>query len=257
MPGSREATGDAVLDGEVVVFDANGGPSFTPLAERMHVRDKARAARLAASLPVTYMIFDLLRLDGVDLTGRPLAERRAALDGLGLGADRAGRCRRPSPTARRPWPRPRNTSWRAWSPSAPGSLYRPGVRTPDWVKVKLESTAEFVIGGWRPGVRKIGGLLVGAPADDGLAFRGRVGGGISAAAERELLAVLEPLVTPTSPFVTGDQSVPREDARGAIWVKPEIVVEVRYGQRTPDGRLRFPRFLRLRPDMTAEDVTDG
>src|SRR5690349_5430500 len=65
------ATGDAVLDGEIVVFDEHGRPSFTALAERMHVRDPVRAARLAATLPVTYMIFDLLRLDGVDLLDRP------------------------------------------------------------------------------------------------------------------------------------------------------------------------------------------
>ncbi|MDG4821537.1 non-homologous end-joining DNA ligase [Asanoa sp. WMMD1127] len=256
LAGLAETTRDALFDGEVVVFDEKGVPSFTLLAERMHVREKARAARLAASLPITYMIFDLLRLDGEDLTGRPWAERRAALESLGLAAAR--------------WTVPPTfTDGEATLAAAEEyqlegvvakrdhSLYRAGVRTPDWVKVKLESTAEFVIGGWRPGVRKIGGLLVGTPTDDGLAFRGRVGGGISAASERALLEVLQPRVTKSSPFVTGAQAVPREDARGAIWVKPDIVLEVRYGQRTPDGRLRFPRYLRLRPDLTAEDVTDG
>jgi bifunctional non-homologous end joining protein LigD len=256
LAGLANTTTDALFDGEVVVFDEKGVPSFTQLAERMHVRDKIRAARLAATLPVTYMIFDLLRLDGEDLTGLPLAQRRAALEGLGLGSPR--------------WAVPPTfTDGEATLAAAEeyqlegvvakraGSIYRAGVRTPDWVKVKLESTAEFVIGGWRPGVRKIGGLLVGTPTPHGLAFRGRVGGGISAAAERSLLKVLEPRVTAESPFVTGDQAVPREDARGAIWVKPDIVLEVRYGQRTPDGRLRFPRYLRLRPDLTAEDVTDG
>ncbi|GAA1845803.1 non-homologous end-joining DNA ligase [Asanoa iriomotensis] len=256
LTGLADAAGDALFDGEVVVFDANGVPSFTQLAERMHVRDKIRAARLAATLPITYMIFDLLRLDGADLTGLPLEERRAKLDRLGLGSPR--------------WAVPPTfTDGEATLAAAEEyqlegvvakrarSIYRPGLRTPDWVKVKLESTAEFVIGGWRPGVRKIGGLLVGTPTDHGLAFRGRVGGGISAAAERSLLKVLEPRVTTDSPFVTDAEAVPREDARGAIWVKPEIVLEVRYGQRTPDGRLRFPRYLRLRPDLTAEDVTDG
>jgi bifunctional non-homologous end joining protein LigD len=257
LKGLATAAPDALFDGEVVVFDERGIPSFTLLAERMHVRAKARAAQLAASLPITYMIFDLLRLGGRDLTGLPYVERRRLLDGLGLGAPR--------------WQVPPTfTDGPATLAAAEeynlegvvakrlDSVYRAGIRTPDWIKVKLEATAEFVVGGWRPGVRKIGGLLVGAPTTDGpLAFRGRVGGGISGASEKALLDVLEPLRQGPSPFVTGAEAVPREDARGAIWVRPEIVVEVKYGQRTPDGRLRFPRFLRLRPDLTPEDVSDA
>ncbi|WP_432956292.1 non-homologous end-joining DNA ligase [Micromonospora haikouensis] len=249
-----EQVDDALLDGEVVLLNQAGQPSFTALAERMHVRDPAKAARLAASVPVTYLIFDLLRLRGADLTGRPWRERRDLLEGLGLGGARwavppvfgdgpatyeaAGEHGLEGVMAKRT-----------------GSAYRPGVRSPDWVKVKLEVTGDFVVGGWRPGARKIGGLLVGVPRPDGrLAYRGRVGGGIGAALERELLRELEPLRAGGSPFA-GD--VPREDARGAIWVDPEVVVEVKYGQRTPDGRLRFPRVLRLRPDKPPEEVDDA
>ncbi|WP_091244676.1 non-homologous end-joining DNA ligase [Micromonospora matsumotoense] len=249
-----EQVDDALLDGEVVLFDPAGQPSFTALAERMHVRDRAKAARLAATIPVTYMIFDLLRLRGEDLTGWPYHERRAALDGLGLGAAR--------------WAVPPSFPDGAATYQAAGehglegvlakradSVYRPGVRSPDWVKVKLEVTGDFVVGGWRPGARKIGGLLVGVPGPDGrLTYRGRVGGGIGAALERDLLGALEPLRVDGSPFA-GD--VPREDARGAIWVTPLIVVEVKYGQRTPDGRLRFPRVLRLRPDKPPGEVEDA
>ncbi|MEJ3749730.1 non-homologous end-joining DNA ligase [Actinomycetes bacterium KLBMP 9797] len=249
------ALDDAVLDGEVVLLDKQGRPSFTLLAERMHVRDPVRAARLAATAPVTYMIFDLLRWRGADLTGWPYRDRRAALDGLGLAGPR--------------WAVPPSfadgpaTEAAAKENQLEGvvakrldSVYRPGLRSPDWLKIKSETTVELVVGGWRPGVRKIGGLLVGVPRPDGLLlFRGRVGGGIGAAAERDLLAVLEPLRERASPFGSGE--VPREDARGAIWVRPAIVVEVKYGQRTPDGRMRFPRFLRRRPDLTPEDVADG
>ncbi|MFG2053946.1 non-homologous end-joining DNA ligase [Micromonospora sp. NPDC048930] len=249
-----EQVDDALLDGEVVLFNELGQPSFTALAERMHVRNPAKAARLAATMPVTYMIFDLLRLRGEDLTGRPYQERRAALESLGLGAARWA-----VPPAFADGPA---TYEAAGEHGLEGvmakrvdSAYRPGVRSPDWVKVKLEVTGDFVVGGWRPGARKIGGLLVGVPRPDGrLTFRGRVGGGIGAALERELLRELEPLRTGASPFA-GD--VPREDARGAIWVTPQIVVEVKYGQRTPDGRLRFPRILRLRPDKPPEEVDDA
>ncbi|WP_433284654.1 non-homologous end-joining DNA ligase [Micromonospora sp. CA-244673] len=248
-----EQVDDALLDGEVVLF-TDGQPSFTALAERMHVRNAVKAARLAATVPVTYMIFDVLRLRGADLTGRPYRERRAALESLGLGAAR--------------WAVPPVFADGPATYAAAGehglegvmakrvdAVYRAGVRSPDWVKVKLEVTGDFVVGGWRPGARKIGGLLVGVPGPDGrLVYRGRVGGGIGAALERELLRELEPLRTGGSPFA-GD--VPREDARGAIWVSPQVVVEVKYGQRTPDGRLRFPRILRLRPDKPAEEVEDA
>ncbi|AVT41897.1 non-homologous end-joining DNA ligase [Plantactinospora sp. BB1] len=250
---AQRGLADAVLDGEVVVLTEQGQPSFTALAERMHVREPARAARLAVSLPVTYMIFDLLRRDGTDLTGWPYQRRREALESLGLAGPRWA-----VPPV---FPDGRATYQAAGEHGLEGvvskrvdAVYRAGVRSPDWVKVKLEVTDDFVVGGWRPGVRRIGGLLVGVPAPDGgLVYRGRVGGGIGAAIERELLAVLEPLRNGTSPFVT---PVPREDARGAIWVTPQIVVEVKYGQRTPDGRLRFPRIRRLRTDKTVADV-DG
>jgi bifunctional non-homologous end joining protein LigD len=245
---------DTLLDGEVVVLDGAGRPSFTSLAERMHVRDPVRAARLAATLPITYLIFDLLRLDGADLTGRPYGERRALLDSLGLGGPRwmvppaFGDGAATSAAAREN----RLEGVVAKRLDAP---YLPGVRSPDWVKVKFDRTGDYVIGGWRPGARRLGGLLVGAPTPgDGLVFRGRVGGGIGGDSERELLEVLAPLAAPGSPFTA--RAVPREDARGAHWVRPELVVEVRYGNLTPDGRLRFPRFLRLRPDKTPEECVE-
>ncbi|WDZ86437.1 non-homologous end-joining DNA ligase [Micromonospora cathayae] len=246
---------DVLLDGEVVLYGASGQPSFTALAERMHVRDRNRAARLAAVAPVTYMIFDVLRLRGQDLTGRPYAQRRAALEALNLGAARWAVP--PSfPDGPATYEAAGEHGLEGVLAKRTGSPYRPGVRSPDWVKVKLEVTGDFLVGGWRPGVRKLGGLLVGVPRPDGrLAFRGRVGGGIGAALERALLAELEPLRATGSPFAPGQ--VPRDDARGAVWVTPRVVVEVKYSQRTPDGRLRFPRVLRLRPDKPPEEVEDA
>ncbi len=252
LAGLAEAVPDVLLDGEIVVLDAVGRTSFPALAERMHVRDRRRAARLAATIPVTYLVFDLLAIDGEDLTGWPYHRRRAVLE------ERV--------PAGPHWVVPPvfddgpATMTVAAEHDLEGVVakrldapYRPGVRSDAWVKVKRELTGDFVVGGWRPGARRIGALLVGTPVSGGLRLRGRVGGGISAAAERALLAALTPLVTDRSPFV---EPVPREDARDAVWVRPQVVVEVRYGQLTPDGRLRFPRFVRLRPDKTPEECAD-
>ena len=245
---------DSVLDGEMVVLDAAGRPSFTALAERMHVRDPGRAARLAVTLPVTYMIFDLLRYGGEPLLHIPYADRRARLESLDLGT---GHWMVPPAFGDGPATEAaaRENHLEGVMAKRLDTPYLPGTRSPDWIKIKFDRTGDYVIGGWRPGVRKLGGLLVGVPGPDGrLRFRGRVGGGIGAKAERELLAVLAPLATPQSPFAA--DAVPREDARGARWVRPELVVEVRYGNRTPDARLRFPRFLRLRPDKSPDECAE-
>jgi bifunctional non-homologous end joining protein LigD len=240
----------AVLDGEIVVLDDTGRPSFAMLAERIHVRERARAMVLAASRPVTYMIFDMLALDGTDLCRQSYSERRALLDDLGLAGSN---WLTPPMFADGPATRDAalENALEGVMAKRLSSVYRPGQRSADWVKVKLDKTDEFVVGGWRAGARPLGALLVGVPTKEGLAYRGRVGGGISGASERALLAALRPIEVGESPFAS---PLPRPDAAGARWVRPELVVEVRYGQQTADDRLRFPRFLRLRPDLTAAEV---
>jgi bifunctional non-homologous end joining protein LigD len=252
LAGVGRDLADSVLDGEVVAMDPAGQPSFQVLAERMHVREPHRAARLAAAVPVTYLVFDALRAEGEELTGRSYTMRRERLEGLALG-----------PRAMVPpsfddgaatVAASRENRLEGVVAKRAGSLYHPGIRTTDWIKVKLEESCEFVVGGWRPGKRALGALLVGVPAPGGLEYRGRVGGGISGDSERSLLAALGPLSTGKNPF---GASVPREDARGAVWVDPHLVVEVKFSHRTRDGRLRFPRFLRIRPDLAAEEVRDA
>jgi bifunctional non-homologous end joining protein LigD len=251
LRGLGAAVGSAVLDGEIVSLDDAGRPSFALLAERMHVRDSHRAATLAAARPVTYMIFDLLGLRGAEMLHRPYRSRRETLDKLDLNGDH---WLTPPMFADGPATRAAAEEYELEGLMAKrlDSTYRPGTRSVDWVKVKIDKTAEFVVGGWRPGARTLGALFIGVPASGGgLAYRGRVGGGISGASERALLAALRPLIAERSPFIT---ELPKLETRYATWVRPEMVIEVKYGQQTPDGRLRFPRFLRIRPDLTAAEV---
>ncbi len=247
---------DAVLDGEIVLLDAHGRPDFVALAERMHVRDVGRARQLAATIPVNYMIFDILSANGTDVSSVPYVDRRQLLESVLPAA---------GPSTRWAVP-PQFTDGEATVQAALdlalegvvakrlSSTYRPGARSPDWIKIKNEQTGDYVVGGWRPGRRALGALLVGAVGPEGLTYRGRVGGGISASAERDLLARLNDLRATRSPFAG---ALPREDTHGAKWVRPELVVEVRYGTITRDGRLRFPRYVRLRPDKTPEEAGDA
>jgi bifunctional non-homologous end joining protein LigD len=245
---------DALLDGEVVAF-ADGVPTFGALAERIHVRDRRRVAALVRSTPVTLILFDVLRLDGEDLTGRPLRERRAALESLGL-ADAS-------------WQTPPSYDDGAMLLEATheqglegvvskklDSRYHPGRRTPDWLKFPHREATSYVVGGWRPETERpgrLGAVLVGEPTADGLRYRGRVGSGIAGKEGPRLLALLEPLLAGASPF---HDEVPVVDAKGTVWVRPEVVVDVASLGFTPAGRLRQPSYTGVRSDLTPADLAE-
>lgn len=243
---------DAVLDGEVVAL-SGGVPSFAALAMRMHVRDRRRAEQLARRVPVTYVVFDVLRLYGVDLTARSFDERRATLERLALPAQRF----QLSPLYDDGASLLAATAEQGLEgvvAKRRSSRYQPG-RRGDWVKVAHRRTQSALVGGWRPetgGTTRIGALLLGVPGvDGGLRFVGRVGSGITGATQVELRRRLEPLHVKASPFV---DPVPRLDADGATWCAPRAVVEVLHLGHTPGGRLRQPVFRGLRTDLTPDQV---
>jgi bifunctional non-homologous end joining protein LigD len=245
-----------VLDGEVVAFDAAGRPSFTRLQNRMHLTKAAEIRSLARSTPVRFHVFDLLALDGQDLTARPLRERRELLDGLLADA--------PAVLSAPPVFDDVDAALESSAAFAlegvvvknPGSRYRAGDRSGDWLKVKHVRTQEVVIGGVRPGQGgrngSIGSLLMGIPTEDGLHYVGRVGSGFGDRMLRLLDEQLGARRTGTTPFV----DVPAADTSDAWWVRPELVGEVAYAEVTPDGRLRHARWRGLRPDKSPADVRD-
>ncbi|QWC86932.1 DNA ligase [Nocardioidaceae bacterium] len=248
---------DLLLDGEVVAM-VEGRPSFAGLADRFHVTDARRAARLAAAAPTTYLAFDLLRLDGEDLIGRPWAERRRMLDDIAATAlDDGGWPRLSVPpvyddgevlhTATAAQGLEGVVSKRVTSP------YRPGRRSEEWLKFPHRPTRSYVVGGWRPEKdgRGLGAVLVGEPSTAGLVYRGRVGSGLAGAAGRRLLDLLLPLTTHEVPFAT---EVPPTDGDVATWVRPEVVVDIASLGLTGGGRLRQPSHQRVRPDLTPDDV---
>ncbi|SDC77359.1 non-homologous end-joining DNA ligase [Actinokineospora iranica] len=242
------------LDGEIVAF-ADGKPSFAALQRRMHVTEARLTRRLAADLPVTYVVFDVAHLDGRSCLPLPYTERRALLVSLNL----RGPHWQTSPSYPGEGPAvlatARDQALEGIIAKRLGSRYHQGKRTPDWIKITDLRAVEVVIGGWRPGEGRrsdvFGSLMLGIPSADGLRYVGQVGTGFTDEMLRTLTAKLLRLERKTPPFAT---PVPRERARGARWVRPTLVGEVVFRDWTADGRMRAPSWRGLRPDKRPEDV---
>ena len=236
-----------VLDGEVVAFDATGRADFGRLQSRMHVRNPA--ADLVREVPVTLLLFDLLHLDGASLLDRTYDERRELLESLPLSGERwqvppaflgDGEAVLAATKAQR---------MEGVVAKRRDSRYEPGRRSDCWVKVKHLQRTSAVVVGWKPGAGgragRLGSLLLAVPTGDGWTYAGHVGTGFNAATLRmlgERLGALQREVP-----VLDD--VPREHARHAVWVEPELVCEVEYTEWTRDGRLRHPSYKGLRDDV--------
>jgi bifunctional non-homologous end joining protein LigD len=264
--GSREV----VLDGEIVAFDEQGRPSFERLQRRMHVTSPSTVRRLASEEPVSYLIFDLLYLDGHTTMALSYRERRALLEGLELKgpawqtpAYHAGEGRELLAAAAQ-------QRLEGVVAKRLDSPYRPGRRTDEWLKIKHVNRQELVIGGWLPGkgnrAGRLGALLMGFYELDGpagerggdahghdsdplvLRYAGRVGTGFDDQELERLGRELAAHARESSPF-TGTQP-----PRGARFVEPELVAEIEFRQWTNDRILRHSVYKGLREDKPAEEV---
>ena len=246
-----------ILDGEILALGDDGRPSFARLQNRLHVGDPREARRRAATDPVDFVAFDLLYADGRSLMGLPYDERRARLEALAFNGphftttecfrDLSGSDVLGAITA---------NGLEGVVAKRRDSVYRPGRRSSDWVKVKTSTTQEVVIGGWTDGkggrAGDLGSLLMGIPEAGGLTYAGKVGTGFSDRDRRDILERLTRLRAKSSPFGT---TITGAEAKGAHFVKPELVGEVAFGEWTPAGRLRHPKWKGLRPDKDPDDVT--
>jgi bifunctional non-homologous end joining protein LigD len=233
-----------VLDGVVTAFSGER-PSLTRLQRRLHHARPAGA--LVASVPVTFVAFDLLRQAGRDLLGNPYEQRRALLDALAL--DR-GHLRVPPAfpgQASEVTEASRQFGLEGVVFKRLRSHYHPG-RTDAWLTVKHVITTNVLIGGWLPGngrrAHLAGSILAGDPTLNGLEFLGQVGSGFTEAELAALTERLRDLEQPASPFA---EPVPQAVARRARWTRPVLAGEVIYSEITPGGRLRQPIWRGLRP----------
>ena len=248
---TRVKTAQAVIDGEIVALDARGRPSFQLLQHRGP----------NSGHRIVYYAFDLLYLNGADLTGRPLIERRSKLpklvegSGLLLSQDLPG-------TVVAIVEAVRGLGLEGVVAKRKASLYEPGERSGDWQKLKLENQQELVIGGYRPAFSSVEALLVGFYESDGLHFAGKVRAGFVPHMRRELFKALQPLHADRCPFVNLPDvrssrwggGVTDDEMHEFQWVKPQLVAQVRFVEWTAENRLRHAKFLGLRPDKNAREV---
>lgn len=240
------------LDGEIVAIDGRGRPSFQALQHR-------------SSHPahqIVFYAFDVLNLDGRDLTRQPLTGRRAKLPAI-LEDSPIRLSQELSGTAADVVQAVTKMGLEGVIAKRRDSLYEPGERSADWQKLKLERQQELVVGGYRPdGSNGIDALLVGYYEGKKLLFAGKVRNGLIPHTRRELLAKLKPLHVDACPFANlPNEASPRwgggvtEDQMHEMqWTRPQLVVQVRFVEWTAENRLRLPKFLGVRVDKAAKDV---
>jgi bifunctional non-homologous end joining protein LigD len=242
-----------ILDGEIVAFDDEGRPSFERLQSRMHLASDSAVRRRMRDTPVTYVIFDLLYLDGRLTLPLAYEDRRALLEELELEgpAWRTPEYHRGEGSAL--LDATRRLGIEGVIAKRLDCPYEPGRRATGWIKVKNVLLQDVVIGGWTPGEGgrggSLGALAVGVMEDGELVYAGKVGTGFTQEMLGVLTRELEPLRRDASPF-TG-----RQPPKGTVFVEPRLVATVEFREWTRAGTLRAPSFKGLRPDKDAQECT--
>jgi bifunctional non-homologous end joining protein LigD len=245
----------AVLDGEIVVLGRDGIPSAAAMEQR--TRAKLPSSRAAVAASVRFYLFDVLHLDGVDMTLLPYTARRDALQRLDLTGDTVdtppywtGDSGPALVTAARELGLPGVIAKRLASP------YQPGRRSPAWVRYPVVHTARVVVAGFTAGrgrrAETLGSLLLGMyDGEDRLRYVGQVSTGFTEASLRQLRERLDPLRQPAPAL---HPPVPAAQSASAQWVRPVLVADVAYRSWTPDRRLRHPVWRGLRDDSDPAQV---
>jgi bifunctional non-homologous end joining protein LigD len=240
-----------VLDGEIVVLGADGRPSFNALQNRVQLKGAQEIANAQRESPAAMVCFDLLHFAGLNLRGAPYRDRRRYL----------AQCLLPTPNVQlvhvsddgeQLYAAALESGFEGIVAKRKDSDYQPGRRSGSWVKFKVTSTAEFVVGGFTEGKgarESLGALLLGYWKGKELQYAGHVGSGLAEATVKQLRKELTERATKNSPFA-GKPDLHRP----TTWTKPELVAEVTFADWTPDGHLRAPVFVRLREDVKARDV---
>jgi bifunctional non-homologous end joining protein LigD len=243
-----------VLDGEIVALTDGEPARFQELQSRMHVKESHMIERHSSSTPAALILFDIL-MDGDEvLIKEPWSKRRARL--VKRVGKRVSKQLRVTESVqgdgKKMLERARRQGWEGIIAKRVDSRYEPGNRSRNWLKLKIEFRQEFVVGGYtepRNSREHIGALLLGYFDHGRFIYVGHTGGGFTRQGLEEMYRRLKPLERKTSPF----EETPKTNEK-AHWVKPEVVVEVKFSEWTADRRLRQPIFLGVRDDKDPKEV---
>ena len=243
-----------VLDGEIVAIQRGVPAQFQALQSRMQLKDPELIAEKSTREPASLVVFDILQDGRTNLMREPWRFRRERLERVvGSATNSRILISESTQNSRRMIARARRRGWEGVIAKQVNAVYVPGARSTAWLKLKLQHRAEFVVGGYTEPRRSreyIGALLLGYfDAAGRLCYVGHMGGGFNRAWLATMLKRLKPLERRTSPFF--EQFTTNEPSH---WVRPSVVVEVKFAEWTEDGKLRQPIFLGVRDDKNARDV---
>jgi bifunctional non-homologous end joining protein LigD len=242
----------AVLDGEIVVLE-KGLPSFELLQNRFGVNDQLQVRVLSNKMPTTYIVFDLLHLNGRDIIDRPLSDRRERLARIIVDAPHILLSHYVPERGKAYFRKALELGFEGAMAKKANSTYQMDVRSTDWLKIKHVKSIDAVIAGYTRGTGNrsdtFGALVLAAyDGKSGLIHLGNVGTGFTDTNLERMMKILKPLKT-KSKTVLGEVKAPAP----IRWVRPKLVAEVGYMKMTKDRKLRFPRFIRIRLDGNPSD----
>lgn len=250
----QQSSNDLVLDGEIVAFDEKGRSSFQLLQQASGLRGRGHLDRSKQNVPIRFYVFDILSVDGKKTIAKPLTERKELLKKFLVESGDVRRVDDLGEDGNRAFLACLENGLEGVIAKKVDSPYLPGKRVPTWLKLKATKTSEFLVCGYTEGKgsreNSFGALVLGIlNADDQLVYAGSVGTGFNDSTREKLFKVMQPLKTTKCPF-----SVRPMAKAIASWLKPEMVVEIKYAEWTMDKKLRMPVFLQVRTDKKPSEA---
>lgn len=233
-----------VLDGEIVIFNKKGISEFNLLQKRDLLEDKEKIATRSKLIPATYVVFDILKIDGKSLTNISLKERFQTLKKI-IKPSKNLKLISQTKSGKKLFDKLTKKGGEGVMAKNIEGKYHTGKRTRDWQKIKKQDTIDAVIIGYTQEKRELSTLLLAVYDSKTLKYIGKVGTGFSEKEQKEILKKLEKIKT--------NKSAIEDLPKNTIFVKPKLVCEAKYLEITKDKMMRAPVFLRMRTDKTAKD----